>query len=126
MSKRLTDAEVRQGNDRDALDAFGHLAALSIADEVYKGGVVEVLACDVLHPAGHGGREEHGLTLSRDAVQDSLHVLAEAHGEHHVRLVQDHKPRLHMGHSKSSEPEAEIQNLAAATNEACHRSIIRR
>ena len=79
---------------RHSLDGIWHFAGLCVSNEVHQSGVLQVLAGDVLDPRRHGGGEEHGLALGRHRVQDDLNILAEAHGQHHVRLVQNHKPRL--------------------------------
>ena len=51
-------------------------------------GLREVLARHLLDPRRHGGREQHGLGLVRQGVEDGVEVLGEAHVEHLVGLVE--------------------------------------
>ena len=64
-----------------------HLLAVDL-DHV---GLGEVGLGQLQDGIGHGGREEHRLAGLRHVLQDRLDVLAEAHGEHLVGLVQHHQ-----------------------------------
>lgn len=59
---------------------------------------LQVLIRHLLYPIGHcGGKEEKLWLLGEiifDVVQNPIHVLLEAHVEHLVRLVQDHRFEL--------------------------------
>ena len=64
-----------------------HLLAVDL-DHV---GLGEVGLRQLQDGIGHGGGEEHRLAGLRHVLQDRLDVLAEAHGEHLVGLVQHHQ-----------------------------------